>query len=175
MFGGNKREKIIVMTTMTKTIALMLLSAVAYADDTALMQMSEDAPPAATKPPTEEQISNKKAQLLIASIQVCILEDARYGFLQQIAKEKKYARIGGAVSLRTLYDLQGKIRAIDEKVAEIKKASVDAKRPVYACSSKTMKTVMLCAWTDPPKVCLEEPGNTSVQLAYTGIEDVEIE
>jgi hypothetical protein len=88
---------------------------------------------------------DRKAMATIFGAQFCLLDGMRKTFLDEIAKEKKYARIGGVESRTRLYALQQQIRAVDELVAKERKTLREYPGLVpVTCKSLDVKAVLAC-------------------------------
>ena len=84
----------------------------------------------------------------------CAMKQLRDRSLAEIAKEKKYAGIGGYENKAKLYALQQKIRRADEITAQEQKNLKTLKRITpETCSSEQVKTLLLCRATPGTEGC----------------------
>lgn len=93
-----------------------------------------------------EAIRNDKTLMsAIFGASLCTYKDRRAAYLAEVAKEKKYARIGGMVNKVKLYNLQLAVRRMDEKEAEERKTMRDYKGLVpQPCSAIAVKRLRAC-------------------------------
>ncbi len=89
--------------------------------------------------------SNPAVGRLIWSTELCIAQKARTTTLAAIAKERKYSRIGGVVSLKDMKDLQDDLRASDDRIAAAKATlrAEPATSPL-ACSAPKVVALWNC-------------------------------
>lgn len=91
--------------------------------------------------------SDKKQMALVFGAILCGIDFQRRQALEEIAKEKKYARLGGMVDKVKLYNLQRQVRFADERAAGVREK---LKQPIYAgvkpvaCASKDVQRVLVC-------------------------------
>lgn len=78
------------------------------------------------------------------SANVCGGQEEQEAARKEIAKEKKYSRIGGSIDLRAMHDLQDRLRSADERIEKNKAALKQRKLKPYACTDNNVKQVMVC-------------------------------
>lgn len=89
--------------------------------------------------------ANRKQMAAVFGAIFCSLKNYRAGAIAEIAKEKKYARYGGMVDKRKLYQLQQHIRRVDEIEAEKRSDLKDWKSLApAACSDALVRRVVAC-------------------------------
>jgi len=81
---------------------------------------------------------------IVYSAAVCWYQEERKTAYELIAKEKKYARIGGMVDKKALYDWQQDIRQADEKIPPILALLRGIKAKPLPCTEPTVKGVAWC-------------------------------
>ena len=74
---------------------------------------------ARAEPPAKTTLDPKVIRP-VASAFLCVYQEKRKEAMDEIAVEKKYARIGGAVSLAKLYALQQDVREADRYISEFR-------------------------------------------------------
>lgn len=97
----------------------------------------------------ERKKADKAFQRQIRSSIVCFARARRAEAFAEIAKEKKYAAIGGIENQTKLYGLQQQIRARDEQLEKL------GSKDVLPCTSPVPKAYVACYYERKP---LEEAG-----------------
>ncbi len=75
---------------------------------------------------------------------ICAARQVRSASIAEIAKEKKYARIGGYENKSKLYELQRRIRWADEQEAAERAAAKGAHIAPFPCTNGEVKTAIAC-------------------------------
>ncbi len=75
---------------------------------------------------------------------VCIGRETKSAALTEIAKERKYARLGGMVDKEKLYELQQRVRWADEHAEADAKAIKTWKVKPLPCSSRLVREIITC-------------------------------
>jgi hypothetical protein len=78
------------------------------------------------------------------SLVICYWADVRADALREIAAEKKYSKIGGAVNLARLHGEQDRIRVADERTERAKSALGDFRAKPLSCKHKGFRDLMPC-------------------------------
>jgi hypothetical protein len=92
--------------------------------------------------------NNPKAMAAIFGAEICLAQSQRKAVLDEIAKQKKYARIGGVENRLSLLQLQNTIRRADELIE--KERSLIKTEPLYRrvkpspCSDAAVKLLVFC-------------------------------
>jgi hypothetical protein len=81
---------------------------------------------------------------IVLSAEMCILHRERSKAAGEIATQHKYGRIGGAINLRDLKDLQDDLREIDEHIAEERGRFKEWKTTPLPCSASTVAELIGC-------------------------------
>ena len=89
--------------------------------------------------------ADPKSVRTIWSAELCSAQAARSTALAAIAKERKYARIGGAIDLRRMRDLQDDVRAADDRIEAAKAGLKQVKASPVACKSPKVAHLVECA------------------------------
>jgi hypothetical protein len=102
----------------------------------------------------DDLLENDKARALIFGSIFCALQADRKERLDEIAEEKKYARLAGMVDKVKLYRLQTQIRNIDKRLAEERDTlkSWKGTKPM-ACTSGAVQHVLSCRTEERPAQC----------------------
>lgn len=92
--------------------------------------------------------NNHKAMSLVFGVEMCLAQAAKKDALAEIAKQKKYARIGGVESRLSLFQLQGTIRRADELLAKDRNllrtaSNLKGVRPL-PCTDAGVRSLMKC-------------------------------
>lgn len=91
--------------------------------------------------------ADRKLMSAVFSAEFCVRTIHRDDALKEIAAEKKYGKIAGVVSMRKLYDLQQRIRKIDEGWAKsqgvMRKYYKDVR--LLGCKDRLVLAVILCS------------------------------
>lgn len=85
--------------------------------------------------------------ILQTSLSACLCHDAevRAATLAEIRKEQKYARIGGGIVDKSkLYELQGKLREVDDSDADTRSALKKIGKKVLGCSDRDVGRFSRC-------------------------------
>jgi len=84
----------------------------------------------------------------------CAAEKERTEVLQTIRQEQKYAKIGGALDLAKLHDVQDELRHLDEFISEVKSEQRQrARKPEPKCEQPIVQKTVECVrakWQIPP-------------------------
>jgi hypothetical protein len=78
------------------------------------------------------------------SARICLLEEMRTDALKEIATERKYSAIGGAVDLVKLHRLQQDVRAADDRLVMQRALLKDTKLPPLSCSKENVRSLVAC-------------------------------
>ena len=103
--------------------------------------------------------SNPKLMAAIYGAGFCMIHAARAKVLTEIATQKKYARVGGAVNLRDMYTLQKELRRLDELEASDRAAwrSNYPKTALPPCSARAVKELLSCKTDDADVIGCNDP------------------
>ncbi len=165
---------------------LLLLCGVAQAEDEETLltpDYSDDKPKPPKKPQkpekppeTDEQRldrlrRNPKAMAAVMGAELCMADAERRDALTEIAKEKKYSKLGGVENRVVLYALQRRVRRADEFLANLragyrKAPNLRSVKP-YACKHDAVQILILCKGDDPPEDCTKSPLNDLVGMVET--------
>lgn len=116
--------------------------------------------------------ANPQAQRLARSAMICWYRQDRKASFDEIAKIKKYARIGGVVNLHDVADLQNDIRRDDEKLQLVLRALEAARQKPLACEkdaavlSTCLRPLLGHYLETMPAPCNEPPYADLVEMAY---------
>lgn len=98
--------------------------------------------------------ANKVAMQAMLSTRICRTEIARRNVLDEIKKQRKYARIGGVQNNSILYSLQTKLRVADESIASDRKSLATWPAKALSCNDDMVKAIRMCAEDEaPPSEC----------------------
>lgn len=102
----------------------------------------------------EKMKADRNVMAAVFGLALCQQRAAKTAALAEIAKEKKYARIGGIERMRKIYDLQEDIRAADEATAQIRAflRTYDRVHP-SGCAAREVKALLACSGDDAPATC----------------------
>jgi len=96
-----------------------------------------------------DKLSQDATEMRVAySTQLCTYRRERQDTLREIARQKKYARIGGVENLSDLYALQQTIREIDEKISGLVSDMIQKRFKPLPCSSSKVAALLACMTTD---------------------------
>lgn len=85
-------------------------------------------------------LANQKISNLVHSAAICALGEWKGAELKELATEKKYAKVGGVINKRKMYEAQLRLRAIDDAILEHRKAGGKPN----PCSTKIVSRVARC-------------------------------
>lgn len=122
--------------------------------------------------------SNPKILTALYSAEICWYQRDRKESLDAIAKEKKYARIGGVVDRKALYDWTGDIRRADEKIPPLQQRLRELKAKPLPCSEKAIAALSSCfnpllggVMESLPDHCEQAPFGGYLEVARTLIDE----
>lgn len=81
---------------------------------------------------------------LALSAELCMVKQDRAKALSELARERKYSRLGGVVRIKTVADLQDAVRAADDRETKAKEQLHLEKFTAVPCSDKTVITFYQC-------------------------------
>ena len=84
-------------------------------------------------------LENPKAVRLMLSARLCAGQERRKRAMAEIAQEKKYARIGGALNLSKLRELQDEVRTADIIVAQSNLGLKQEKAKPLSCAQEAVQ------------------------------------
>lgn len=85
---------------------------------------------------------------VLYSAKMCWFQEGRTTALDAIRQEHKYARMGGALNLRLLYEQQVDVARADAGLVLARKGLGLAKRPPLMCSNKIVKALRDCLFQE---------------------------
>lgn len=91
---------------------------------------------------------------ILYSARVCHLQSIRSDLVAEIAKQKKYAKLGGVENMQALYDLQEQIRSLDERVQSDRD---DLGAQLLSCRARMVRAALYCP-THDDEICNTNPG-----------------
>lgn len=110
------------------------------------------------------QRDKKQMAVVLGSI-LCALDFGKRQALDEIAKEKKYAKVGGVINKAKLYAQQQRIRRADEQTKIVRDKM---KNPLYAgvvplqCKSEKVQHVLHCHDTPETEGCGQSESDYAV-------------
>jgi len=111
-------------------------------------------------------LKSKQSHQVAWSAYVCGWQMQRAAALKEIATEHKYARIGGAVDLRAIHDLQDSVRECDEAIESGRDELRALKVALLPCSTKPVRRIGLCVYTGDGAPGEAECRENVVVMAY---------
>lgn len=90
---------------------------------------------------------DKKFMRVVYSASICRLQEERREALADIAREKKYARIGGVIDKRAIYDSQMVIRGTDEVLLDVRAEMRSMRIGPLGCGDKRVRALVPCLAT----------------------------
>jgi hypothetical protein len=112
----------------------------------------------------EQRLQDREWMRPVLSALRCEYIADRKGALADIAKEKKYSRIGGVVDLRSLHFLQESIRRDDDALAGVGERLAKLHVSALACSDASAKLTLSCRHAIAHE-CDEARGRDLAELA----------
>lgn len=86
--------------------------------------------------------TDPRATLVAGSAAICAYQDFRREVLAEIREVKRYAKVGGALNLREVYDLQEQLRSYDDSIANVRR-ELDGRKPL-SCKSPEVAKMIAC-------------------------------
>jgi hypothetical protein len=88
--------------------------------------------------------ADPKAWQVLHSARLCWYQGSRSEALGVIAKERKYARVGGVVDMRIIHDAQDALRRDDEGIAAERKELARLRAKPLVCGDQTVAALSQC-------------------------------
>lgn len=92
----------------------------------------------------QKMADNPTSAQVILSAFLCDSILARSQKSEEIAKDRKYSRVGGAVDLRRRVDLQDELRTQDERIEALRRSLAGIKKRAMGCKDKAVVSTSAC-------------------------------
>ncbi len=102
---------------------------------------------------------------LVVSALLCDQLSTREALLAKLAKDKKYAKIGGAVDLGRRSEIQDDLAAADDEIRRLRSLLKADKTTALGCSEKRVAMAIACMSDARPPECPEDAANVLVLAA----------
>lgn len=93
---------------------------------------------------TEQDKVYAHVRRLSLSAELCIVKQERSKAIAELAKERKYSRLGGVIKLRTVSDLQDQVRSADDRETKAKEQLRLEYTTALPCKDKVVAPLVRC-------------------------------
>jgi hypothetical protein len=102
---------------------------------------------------------------LVLSALLCDQLSTRQALLAKLAKDKKYAKIGGAVDLGRRSEIQDDLAAADDEIGRLRSVLKADKATPLGCNEKRVEMAIACMSDARPPECPDDAANILVLAA----------
>lgn len=138
------------------------------AAETARVEAEKAAAEAARRARVQARVADPKWVSPLFSSLVCSAKRDRDRAVAEIAKERKYGRIGGVVDLQEIHDWQGAVREADERLARHRGEAKRRGARLLPCTDKLVGVLAQCVSDaddiEHPVQCKEPPLSEYLEL-----------
>jgi hypothetical protein len=105
----------------------------------------------------EKLIEQPEARKIDLSALLCTKLEARREIMGELAKDRKYAAIGGAVNLTRRVKIQDELAGLDDEIRTVRAVLKRYKTTPLSCGDAKVKAVAECMSEDAPEECTADP------------------